>query len=51
MSRTQDFKDTKKAFKEAAATLDNTLEDFNNNHDISKYTEDHCLTLAVSSAW
>ena len=35
MSR-QDFKDTKKAFREAAFTLDNTLEDFANNHDLKK---------------
>jgi len=35
MSR-QDFKDTKKVFREAANTLENTFEEFNNNHDISK---------------
>ena len=37
MSRS-DFKEIKKAFKTAAETLDDTLEDFNNNHDLSKLT-------------
>ena len=32
----QDFKDIKKAFKEAARTLDGTLDEFTNTHDISK---------------
>ena len=35
MSR-QDFKDTKKAFREAAATLDSTLDEFPNVHDLKK---------------
>ena len=35
MSR-QDFKDIKKAFKDASTTLENTLDDFANNHDLSK---------------
>lgn len=35
MSR-QDFKDTKKAFREAAATLDSTLDEFMNVHDLKK---------------
>ena len=38
----QDFKDIKKAFKEAAETLDNTLNEFTNTHDISK----SCLMLS-----
>lgn len=35
MSR-QDFKDTKKAFREVAATLDGTLDKFANQHDLKK---------------
>ena len=35
MSR-QDFKDTKKAFREAAAVLDSTLDEFPNVHDLKK---------------
>jgi len=35
MSR-QDFKDTKKAFKAAASTLEATIDEFHNTHDISK---------------
>ena len=35
MSR-QDFKDTKKAFKAAASTLESTLDEFHITHDISK---------------
>ena len=43
MSR-QDFKDIKKAFKEAANTLDATLDEFQNNHDLSK-----SLGLSITS--
>ena len=35
MSR-QDFKDTKKAFKDAAGTLDSTLDELMNMHDLKK---------------
>ena len=32
----QDFKEIKKAYKEASQTLDSTLEDFRNTHSIKK---------------
>ena len=35
MSR-QDFKDVKKAFKQAARELEDSLDDFRNCHDLSK---------------
>ena len=33
----QDFKDIKKAFKEASETLDGTLDEFQNSGALSKY--------------